>query len=92
MTMINRAAPDASPEVAFTELELYLLDELIQDKADADRHTKSLTTYLTKLVRLGGHLARGHDPPPGNKVIWRGLSRLTDIELGAIIGAQIVGI
>jgi hypothetical protein len=91
MTMINRAAPDASPEVAFTELELYLLDELIQDKAAADRHTKSLTTYLTKLARLGGYLARAHDPPPGNKVIWRGLSRLTDIELGAIIGAQLVG-
>lgn len=25
------------------------------------------------------------DPPPGNVVIWRGLSRLTDIELGAEI-------
>jgi hypothetical protein len=24
-------------------------------------------------------------------VMWRGLSRLTDIELGAVIGAQIVG-
>lgn len=31
------------------------------------------------------------DPPPGNMVMWRGLSRLTDIELGAIIGAKLVG-
>jgi hypothetical protein len=52
-------------------------------------HTKSLTAYLTKLARLGGYLARAHDPPPGNKVMR--LSRLTDIELGAIIGAQLVG-
>jgi hypothetical protein len=91
MTMINRAAPDALPAVAFTELEVYLLDELIRDKADADRRTKSLATYVTKLARLGGYLARAHDPPPGNKVVWRGLSRLTDIELGAIIGARLVG-
>jgi hypothetical protein len=91
MTMINRAAPDALPAVAFTELEVHLLDELIRDKADAHRRTKSLATYLNKLARLGGYLARAHDPPPGNKVVWRGLSRLTDIELGAIIGARLVG-
>ncbi len=47
--------------------------------------------YLTKIARLGGYLARANDPPPGNTVMWRGLSRLTDIELGAIIGAKIVG-
>jgi hypothetical protein len=31
------------------------------------------------------------DPPPGNTVIWRGLSRLTDIVLGIMIGVQLVG-
>lgn len=91
ITMINRTAPDASPELAFTELELYLLDHLVQDKGDVTPRRKSLTGYLTKLARLGGYLARAHDPPPGNMVMWRGLSRLTDIELGAIIGAQLVG-
>ena len=90
MTMINRTNPELSPQVAFTELELWLLDELVQDKAN-ERSPNSLTAYLTKLARLGGYLARVHDPPPGNTVIWRGLSRLTDIQLGAIIGAQLVG-
>jgi hypothetical protein len=46
---------------------------------------KMLPYYLTKLARLGGYLARASDPPPGNTVIWRGLSRLRDIELGAKI-------
>ena len=32
--------------------------------------------------KLGGYLARAKDPPPGNLVLWRGLSRLTDILLG----------
>src|SRR5258708_4836793 len=91
MTMINRTAPDLSPKIAFTDLELWLLDKLVENKPGVDRQRKSLTSYLNKLARLGGYLARAHDPPPGNMVMWRGLSRLTDIELGAIIGAQLVG-
>ena len=90
MTMINRDQPKAAPHTGFTELELFLLDTLIRDKT-ADKPTKSLGAYLIKLARLGGYLDRAHDPPPGNKVMWRGLTRLTDIELGAIIGAQLVG-
>lgn len=89
MTMINRSQPEAAPRMGFTKLELDLLDILVRDKADVGR--KSLAAYLIKLARLGGYLARAHDPPPGNKVMWRGLTRLTDIELGAIIGAQLVG-
>jgi hypothetical protein len=91
MTMINRSQPRAAPNVGFTELERYLLATLIRDKANAGKRAKSLGAYLIKLARLGGYLARAHDPPPGNKVMWRGLIRLTDIELGAIIGAQLVG-
>ena len=52
---------------------------------------ESLATSLAKLARLGGYLARAGDSPPGNRVIWRGLSRLTDIELGFTIGAELVG-
>jgi hypothetical protein len=46
---------------------------------------------LERLPRLGSYLARAHDPPPGNTVIWSGLTRLTDIELGIMIGVQLVG-
>jgi hypothetical protein len=45
-----------------------------------------LFCYLTKLARLGGCLAMGDDPLPGNFVIWSGLSRLSDIELAHEIG------
>jgi hypothetical protein len=48
---------------------------------------KILGTYLTKIARLGAYLARKNNPPPGNVVMWRGLSRLTDIALGAALGA-----
>jgi hypothetical protein len=90
ITMLNRTDPEASPNDAFTQLDQYLLDELLPHKAAASPKP-SLAHYIVKLARLGGYLARPHDPPPGNTVIWRGLSRLTDIELGIMIGVQLVG-
>jgi hypothetical protein len=91
ITMSNRVAPEASPLLALTPLEVDLLDRLVKDKPSKIRQRKRLSTYLTKIARLGGYLARASDAPPGNLVMWRGLSRLTDIELGFLIGAQFVG-
>jgi hypothetical protein len=91
MTMINPSAPDARPDLVFTDLELYVLDTLVVSTSNASQGKRHLSCYLTKLARLGGYLARANDPPPGNMVIWRGLSRLIHVELGAMIGAQLVG-
>jgi hypothetical protein len=90
LTMMNRAAPNASPRMALTKLEIQLLDKLIADNRSQNKHG-SLSSYLVRLARLGGYLARATDPPPGNTVMWRGMSRLTDIEIGFQLGAQHVG-
>ena len=89
ITMLNRSAPDAAPILALTTTEIAVLDRLVNDKPPARR--KTLSHYLTKIARLGGYLARANDPPPGNTVMWRGLSRLTDIALGAMVGAEVAG-
>jgi hypothetical protein len=91
MTMMNRVAPMASPTLALTALDIRVLDFLITDSSSGKRKRATLTSYLTKIARLGGYLARAKDPPPGNAVMWRGVTRLTDIELGVVIGAQLVG-
>jgi Transposase DNA-binding len=91
MTMLNRSAPDAPPTVALTDIEIDLLNRLVKDKGQRPLRRKPLSHYLTKIARLGGYLARANDPPPGNTVMWRGLSRLTDIGLGAIVGSQNCG-
>jgi len=91
MTMINRTLPEAVPELALTPTEIYLLDQLVSDKPGTAPSANTLSLYLTKLARLGGYLARAKDPPPGNLIMWRGLTRLTDIQLGFILGAQLVG-
>jgi Transposase DNA-binding/Transposase DDE domain len=89
MTMMNRVAPVASPLVALTKIETQLLDRLVPTTINHPRAT--LSTYLVKIARLGGYLNRAKDSPPGNTVMWRGLSRLTDIELGFLLAVRVVG-
>ena len=89
MTMLNRSIPEASPALALTATEIAVLDRVVSDKSKGRR--KPISHYLIKIARLGGYLARANDPPPGNTVMWRGLSRLTDIALGAMTGAEIYG-
>jgi hypothetical protein len=91
LTMINRTAPEAPVELALTTIEIGLLDELLKDKTPRSLPKKTLSIYLTKIARLGGYLGRANDSPPGNTVMWRGMSRLTDIALGFTIGAKICG-
>jgi hypothetical protein len=74
-----------------TEIEIGLLDYLVKDKNQEPPRSSTLSHYLIKIARLGGYLARANDPPPGNTVMWRGMSRLTDIALGVAIGAKVVG-
>jgi hypothetical protein len=83
-----RSPPKADVE-AQADLFASGSDRLVNDKPKARQ--KTLLRYLIKIARLGGFLARASDPPPGNTVMWRGLSRLTDIALGAVVGAEIVG-
>jgi hypothetical protein len=89
--MLNRALSAAPRAVAVTELQARLLDSLMQDASPARLRRRILGSYLSKITRLGGYLARAKNSPPGNAVIWRGVSRLTNIELGFPTGAQLVG-
>jgi len=91
MTMVQRSAPKASPLLGLTEVELLLLDEITAARLRSASNNHTLADYLLCIARLGGYLARAHDPPPGNIVMWRGLSRLTDLQFGFAIGAKFVG-
>lgn len=84
IAMLNRTNPHAEPGHAFTELEQCLLDVLAPDKPSTPRYR-----YIVKLARLSGFLARTHGLPPGNTVMWRELSRLTDIALGIMMGLKL---
>jgi hypothetical protein len=89
LTMAARVAPDARPEVALTPTEIAVLDRVAGGPpAQLER---TIAHYLREVAQLGGYLARTQDPPPGNLVIWRGLSRLADLCLGYELNNQVVG-
>jgi Transposase DNA-binding len=88
MTLIQRSVPCAPPTLGLTAAEIRLLDRLVPDRRTSPPGRRALSAYLLKVARLGGHLARARDPPPGNTVMWRGLSRLTDITIGAALAAE----
>jgi capsid protein len=52
------------------------------------RDVSWLAPVLLQIAMLGGYLNRNHDPPPGNIVVWRGLTRLHDIARGIHIGSK----
>ena len=90
ITMSARAHPDAEPETVLTSAEIAALDQI---NATRFRSThianKTLATYVLQIAMLGGYLARAHDPPPGNVVIWRGITRLQDITFGLSIASRL---
>jgi len=89
MTRLNRSITDALPTVALTELGIGLLDKLVEDQNS--RRRNMLGYHLIKIAPPGGYLAHTNNPAPGNVVMRRGLSWLTDLAPGATVGAGFVG-
>ena len=82
MTMLNRSGSGVSVRTVFSDTECQVLDAVVPDLERDRGKKKTLSSYITKIARLGGYLARASDSPPGNTVMWRGTSRFTDIMLG----------
>ncbi|KIP17144.1 hypothetical protein KY49_6994 [Burkholderia sp. MSHR3999] len=73
LTMLSRCVSDAPSGLALSHTEVQLLDRLVAD-TPGTAQAPPLLRSATKLARLGGYLARAGDPPPGNIVMWRGIS------------------
>jgi len=89
LCMVNRATPEAPAGLVFTETELDLLDQF--SKCPRPHGVRIISHYLQIVAGLGGYLMRRRDGPPGNTVLWRGLSRLNDIHLGFELAVSFVG-
>ena len=50
--------------------------------------TMTVKQFVDRVARLGGHLGRKCDGPPGWMSLWRGYQRLTDMLLGQQLGQQ----
>jgi hypothetical protein len=89
LTMVNRTNPNTPPDVVFTSNETVILNHLMGDPEQPA--PQKIANYVLALAKLGGYLARKNDGPPGNTVLWRGITRLADISLGVELGKKFVG-
>ena len=85
--MSAREKPLAKPETILTPVEIATLDHIDAARLRPRIIHRTVATYLLQIAMLGGYLARTRDPPPGNMVVWRGLTRLQDIAFGISIGS-----
>ena len=79
LTMQGREAPELDCTLYFTDNEWKALTTFIQKTKTPPSRPPSLNEAVQLLGRLGGHLGRAGDPPPGSEVLWRGMTRLADI-------------
>jgi len=80
LTILARQKPTGAPAAVFTETERILPDRKMPSNRKTP--TRDLAFYMTAVARLGGYLDRNSDPPPGTTVIWRGFTRLSDLDEG----------
>ena len=90
MTLLGREVPDLPPEVLFTDIELEVLNAYVTTRRDL-KPPKRLGDAVRLVGRLGGHLGRKSDAPPGHQVLWIGYSELRGMTRGFVLCRQLAG-
>jgi len=72
----SREYPDVSCEIILTRSQWIALYVLINENNNIPKQPPSLSQAVKWIGRLGGHLGRKSDGPPGLKTVWRGYQTL----------------
>jgi hypothetical protein len=80
LTMLGRTCPDLACDVVFAEEEWRSVWTIVR-RAPAPAQAPPLNEMVGLVARLGGHLGRKHDGPPGAQVLWIGIQRMRDFAL-----------
>ena len=80
LTMLSRACPDMSCESVLEPEEWKALYAVVNKKT-ATTSPPTLNQAVKWIARLGGHLGRKGDGPPGPQTTWSGLQRLRDFAI-----------
>lgn len=82
LTKLGRECPDLPCSCVFEEAEWKAACAVAKRPADTGEPT--LVEFTRILGKLGGHLGRKGDGPPGPQSIWQGLVRVRDFALAWI--------
>ncbi len=87
LTLLGREMPDLPSAEFYDEDEIEVLTAFVEERRKAKLdHPLSLGDATTAVACIGGYLARPSDPPPGTKVLWRGLISLEGMVAGYRLG------
>ena len=76
MTRLGRRCPELPCGCVFDEAEWKSACAVIKRPAAAGEPT--LSEFVVIVGKLGGHLGRKGDGPPGPQSVWQGLARVRD--------------
>lgn len=83
----SRSAPQLPCTAFFSEQEWRAA--LIINRCNPTTHPPPNLGELVSMVgKMGGHMGRKNDPPPGPECLWRGMDKLRHyVEMGQALGA-----
>jgi hypothetical protein len=88
----SRQTPDVNCELVLTKDQWIVLYMLIHKVPKATDQPPTLAEAATWIGKLGGHLGRKSDGPPGLKAVWIGYRRLIDaVKTYQILNQQNLG-
>jgi Transposase DNA-binding/Transposase Tn5 dimerisation domain/Transposase DDE domain len=76
--MLGRTCPDMSCGELFSEAEWKAVYTVVR-REPAPETAPTLHEMIALIGRLGGHMGRSHDGPPGPKAMWIGMQRMMDL-------------
>jgi hypothetical protein len=89
LTMLGRETPEVACTVFFKDIEWKALCVYATGNPIAPEKPPTMSEAVAMVGRIGGHLGRKSDGPPGAQVLWRGLQRVdVAVEMYAILTNQ----
>ena len=88
ITLIARTEPQRCCSTLLAGHEWKVLSRKSSKKDVLSEKPPTLQQAVAWIAKLGGHLGRKCDGPPGTITLWRGWKRLTDLCEGARLASQ----
>lgn len=88
ITLIARTAPNQCSSSFLSRSEWEILFRRTNRNRAIPQKPPSIKEAVAWIAKLGGHLGRKCDGPPGTITLWRGWKRLTDLCEGAELANQ----
>lgn len=79
--MLGRHCPDMSCENVFCESEWKSVFKVIHRNEKIPEKPVSLNEFILMVAQLGGYVGGKNAPPPGIKIMWRGMLRMHDFSI-----------